>query len=74
MQPLVPVKSDINNHIWGCVTCRQRGLSLDNFTVIRKFRTDYDCQINEALLIRKFKPKLNVQLINSGASFLPKVF
>ena len=67
-------KSEVKTHIQGCVACRQRGISLDNFTVIRKFRNDYDCQINEALLIRKFKPKLNIQLFNSGASFLLKVF
>ena len=42
---------------------------------MRKCRNDYyDCQINEALLIRKHKPKLNKQLFNSGASYLLKVF
>ena len=67
-------KTSIASHIVDCQTCKQNKLVLDDFEVLKQCKNDFETKIHEALLIRKFRPKLNVQLYNSGASFLLKVY
>ena len=63
----------VADHVSGCGDC-QRGNLKDNLRIIKKCSSDYDSQIQEALLIQKMNPKLNVQLFNSGASYKLLVF
>ena len=62
-------KSAIKDHIKICPVCVNSNLSIDNFKILTKCNNDYETRINEALLIEKFKPELNKQLLNSGKSF-----
>ena len=67
-------KSEIKTHIYKCPSCHKRFLNIDNFKVLKKCKTSYDTRIHEALKIKKFRPKLNKQLLKNGASYLVKVF
>ena len=42
--------------------------------ILKRCKTPYETKIAEALLIRKFHPKLNKQLMTKGTSYLLKVF
>ena len=64
----------VASHIVECPTCKQHEICLDDFEVVKHCKTDFETKINEALLIRKLRPKMNVQLYNSGASYLIKIF
>jgi len=44
------------------------------FSVLRSYRSEFDTKINEALFIKRLKPKLNKQLYAQGSSFLLNVF
>ena len=66
--------SAILKHVSKCVPC-QNGNPRDNFTIVKQCRNAYECEIYEALVIRKLRPSLNKQLgVNQGAAFLLKVF
>ena len=67
--------SAIQDHIATCQTCNKENTSINDFTIIRKCRTDFDTKIHEALLIKKHNPSLNRQMhLNRGASFTLKIF
>ena len=67
-------KSSIKDHIQSCSICSKTKIGLDSFKIIRKFRSDYDTKIHEALLIKKHSPSPNRQLYASGASFFVTSF
>ena len=67
-------KTAVASHVTECLTCKQNKTCLDDFEILKHCKTDFETQIHEALLIRKFRPKMNTQLYNSGASYLLKVF
>ena len=67
-------KTAVASHIAECLTCKQNKTCLDDFEIVKHCKNDFETKIHEALLIRKFRPKINVQLYNSGASFLLKVY
>ena len=67
-------KSAIKDHILDCVKCFNSSHSLASFKLLRNSKNEYDTKVHEALLIKKFKPKLNRQLYANGCSFLLKVF
>ena len=67
-------KSAIKDHILDCVKCSSSSHSLASFKILRNCKNEYDKKVHEALLIKKFKPKLNRQLYANGCSFLLKVF
>ena len=67
-------KTAVASHIVNCQTCKQNKLVLDDFEIVKHCKNDFETKIHEALLIRKFRPKLNTQLYNSGASYLLKVY
>ena len=67
-------KSAIKDHILDCVKCFNSSHSLASFQLLRNSKNEYDTKVHEALLIKKFKPKLNRQLYANGCSFLLKVF
>ena len=64
--------SQIKKHISKCQHCSQS--DLDSFEVIKKTRSSYEVLIYEALLIKKFRPRLNKQLHQSGSFYTCKVF
>ena len=67
--------SAVHDHIESCHTCNQNKITIENFSIIKKCRTDFDTKIHEALLIKKHNPNLNRQLhLNRGASFTLKIF
>ena len=70
------VKSKIKDHIIECNLCNKKDMNglLHCFSAIKKYSSDYDCKIHEALLIKKHQPKLNKQLYENGSSFLLQLF
>ena len=62
----------IGDHLKTCTPCRSA--TVNNFSVIRSARTDYDLCLHEALLIQKIKPSLNKQLFQSGAQCVLRIF
>ena len=67
-------KSEIKTHIKNCPVCHNKMFDSNNFEVLKKCSNAYDTKISEALLIRKFRPKLNKQLLTKGTSYVLKVF
>ena len=69
----------VTNHIRSCDGCQSRNLvfknrTFENFEIISKCNTKFECIIKEALFIKKFNPPLNKQTQNSGSSFLLNIF
>ena len=67
-------KSAVKDHILNCENCLNLDHVLSPFSIIKKCNSEYDTKIHEALLIKKYKPKLNRQLHANGSSFLLKIF
>ena len=55
------LKSDsaIGNHIKSCNICNNKKINIINFTILKQCNTAYKTKIQEALLIKKFNPRLN---------------
>ena len=51
-----------------------KNFDYNNFEVLKKCKTPFDTKIAEALFIRKFRPKINKQLLTKGTSYVLKVF
>ena len=67
-------KSAVKEHILDCNNCVKYDDILKPYSILRKCTSDYDTKIHEALLIKKYKPKLKRQLYGNGSSFLLKIF
>ena len=63
-------ESAVKAHISECFHCRSADIS--DFEILKKCSSGLKYQ--EALLIRKLNPSLNVQLYRKGAATLLKVF
>ena len=61
-------------HVAGCETCRQGDYLKKSIDIVKKCSNNFDCEINEALMIENQKPSINTQLFESGASFKLLVF
>ena len=70
----IPRNSAVKEHILDCNNCVESDDILKPFSILRNCTSDYDTKIYEALLIKKYKPKLNRQLYGNGSSFLLKIF
>ena len=70
------IDSAIKDHLLSCQLCFENNRDLDpsHFEIIRMCNNDYETKINEAILIRKLSPKLNIQKFNNGASFLLNIY
>jgi hypothetical protein len=68
------IKSSIKEHVINCDTCQSCKLGIHNFEILKICKNDFEAQIHEALLVRKVKPSLNVQLFASGASYLLQIY
>ena len=51
-----------------------RCFGIDQFKIISNGRTDVECKIKEALIIKSINPTLNQNLFQHGSSFLINVF
>ena len=72
--PTESKKSEIKSHIFDCHTCKNKTLSVDDFSIMKSCRDDYTTRISEALFIKRFRPRLNKQLFTKGQSYLLRVF
>ena len=52
-------KSAVKEHILDCNNCVKSDDILNPFSILHRWSSDYDTKIHEALLIKKYKPKLN---------------
>ena len=68
--------SAIRKHLNTCQKCfaDTRSNQLDYFEILRNCSSSYTAKIQEALLIKRHNPKLNIQQFNKGASFTLKVY
>ena len=69
LNPNFQDKSAVTKHISQCVHC-QANVGHDNFEILRQCRDSRSVNVHEALLIRKHKPSLNIQLYNRGGALL----
>ena len=68
--------SAIRKHLNTCQKCfaDTRSNQLDYFEILRNCSSSYTAKIQEALLIKRHNPNLNIQQFNKGASFTLKVY
>ena len=67
--------SAVSDHIGHCSDCQREGVTIDDFSIIKKCRKKADPPIYEALIIKDLDPSLNRQLIKPGGKQLTlKVF
>ena len=59
-------ESQIKNHIYNCPKCHKQFLSVEKFKILKKCRTSFETMIQEALKIKRLRPKLNKQLVKGG--------
>ena len=52
----------------------QGKLGFKNFKILNKCHSDLECDVQEAFLIKKYKPKMNNQLFEEGACVTLKLF
>ena len=71
--PKESTQSQIQKHIFGCNSCKNSNLSVDNFKTVKQCRDDYSARISEALVIKKFRPKMNKQQLTKD-TYLLRVF
>ena len=74
--PKNKIDSAVKKHLGHCQKCfaETRKNGTDQFQIIRQCDTQYDAKIQEAILIKRRNPKLNIQQHNKGASFLLDIF
>ena len=68
--------SAISKHLHTCQKCfaETRHNQIDYFDILRNCTSNYTAKIQEAILIKRKNPKLNIQQFNKGASFTLKVY
>ena len=64
----------IAEHTERCKNCTKDTINIDNFSVLKKCRTNLEARINEAILINRKNPKLNVQLVKPGITHTLIIF
>ena len=68
--------SAIKKHLDICQKCFEgtRENQLEHFKILRYCTSSYTAKIPEALMIKRYNPKLNIQQFNKGASFILKIY
>ena len=67
--------SAVSQHITQCQACITKGITINNFVILRRCHDDFETRIVEALLIKRHNPKLNKQFSKSCAySYTLKIF
>ena len=64
----------IAEHTERCKNCTIDTINIDNFSILKKCRTNMEARINEAILINRRNPKLNVQLVKPGITHTLLIF
>ena len=64
----------IRDHASTCLHCKNRGISIDDFEVIKRCRTKTEAMVNEAFMIKKYNPRLNRQLVKPGQTHTLRIF
>ena len=64
----------ISDHISLCKTCDEKGITIDDFSIIKRCRYKHESSIYEALAIREQNPILNKNLVKPGKTFTLKMF
>jgi hypothetical protein len=65
-------KSEISAHFKNCDICVNS--SFDQFSILKKCKTDHETKINEAIFIKTEIPRLNKNLFNSGSLYTLQVY
>ena len=66
--------SAITDHISICPPCNNLGVTLADFTILKRCRGNEETSAHEALAIKDKKPSLNRNLIKPGKTFTLKIF
>ena len=64
----------ISDHIASCVKCKHERLTVHNFKVLKECNNKLETAISEAILIKKYNPSLNKQLIKPGITHNLRIF
>ena len=64
----------ISDHIGTCQSCSRKSITSEDFAILKKCRRKNDTAIFEALLIKKYNPSLNIQLVKPGYSHQLRIF
>ena len=64
----------ISDHIANCVKCKNEKLTVQNFKVLKECNNKLETTINEAILIKKYNPSLNKQLMKPGITHNLRIF
>ena len=67
-------ESSVKEHIMSCDICSNTKFKVNSFEIIKKYNSNFETKIYEALLIKKHNPKLNRQLFANESSFLLNIF
>ena len=68
-------ESAVKNHILSCDFCLSVKFGLNNFSILRKCKSEFHTTVEYMkLYIRKSSPNLNRQLYANGTSFLLNIF
>ena len=64
----------ISDHIGQCTECSKRGITTNDFSILKKCRKKTDTPVFEALFIKRINPSLNKQLIKPGYTHQLQIF
>ena len=64
----------ISEHVDRCDDCKNRTITPNDFDILKQCKTKWETMIWEAILIKRYSPKLNRQFIKSGLSHTLKIF
>ena len=64
----------VSDHIAQCKACNDGGVNHKNFTILKKCRTKWDTAVYEAILIKRYNPILNKQLVKPGYTHQVQIF
>ena len=64
----------ISEHVDKCEDCKNRIITTNDFSILKQCKTKWETMIWEAILIKRYSPKLNKQFIKSGLSHTLKIF
>ena len=64
----------ISDQIGQCMKCNNNIITVDNFNILKNCRSKTESMIYEAILIKRFSPKLNLQLVKPGLTHHLKIF
>ena len=67
-------KTSVSDHISNCNVCKNEKITANNFGILKECRNKFETLISEALLIKRYNPILNKQLIKPGITHTLRIF